>query len=294
MNNQKFVLCIPAGGINDMITQIKYCLDYCEVSGRVCIIDTKRVFEFENDIFEFFDISHRQLSAVSLPEFYHYISNTPGVSIFPPIIARDILFNLNTAIKWDKFQKCLTFNGIPTKLDLTRDNIESVLIHYNVGGGICASWFLTNFRPKPIILNELKRRVSVLGETYLGIHIRNTDYKSDVSGFLFKHDTILRDAPIVFLATDDPLTLLNIRKIYGEKIKSFSNLFTTSPGHAQHYIRGKPPSFVIDAFCDLILLGLSTTFIHSASPSGYSKNARALQCDPEFREFYRLLLAETE
>lgn len=200
-----------------MMTQIKFCLDYCEASGRLCVIDTKRVREFENDIFDFFDISHSCLSSLSPPEFYRYVSETPHITIFPPIITPDILpyFLANTRHPINGYR---IFNGVSTKLDITRDNNETVIVHYNSGSGDSAAWFLKSFSPKPILFSELKRRASALGESYLGVHIRNTDYKSDVSGFLAENDSVLREAITVFLATDNPHTLLTIRAIYGEKI----------------------------------------------------------------------------
>jgi hypothetical protein len=289
MDHTKYLLCIPAGGINDMMTQIQLCLKYCIASGRMCVIDTGRVFEFENNIFDFFDISHSHIAKAPPAEFYKYVSETACLTIYPDIVTPDIISSFE--VMWNNAYRCRTFMDVPVKLDTGRENKEDIIIHYDGGGGDCAGWFLKTFPPKAILLDELRKRFSMLGSNYLAVHVRNTDYKSDVSGFLVENDSILREYPTVFLASDSHATISSLKTIYGDKIKTFSTLTVTTPGFPQHYSCKKTPAFVIDAFCDILLLALSEKYLYSSIQSGYSRNASILHNDPAFRAYYRALLS---
>jgi hypothetical protein len=208
---------------------------------RICIIDSRRSFTFEQNILDFFDISHSHIWRFSPGEFYRFVSNTDNLTIFPSVVTRSTISTFVPDYEWNAVLRCEVLNGIPLRPEEDTLYTEDVVIHSTSGGGDSATWFLKSFPPKPILINELRKRYAILGKEYLGVHIRNTDYTSDVSDFLSENDILLREAPIIFLATDDPSTVTTMKTIYGDKVVTFSTLRNSSPGKPQHYLMRKTP-----------------------------------------------------
>jgi hypothetical protein len=273
-----------------MMNQIMYCLDYCKKYNRKCIIHTARNARFEHDIFEFFDISDSVIMRIPPSDFYTFIKETPTLTIYPSIITPDIVSTFDTR---HLSGLGYTYNVVPVlvpDIPLTED----ILIHYAGGGGRRAVQFIKTFTPKEILLSELRSRYYSLEGKYIAIHIRNTDYKSDVSSAIIEYDSLINVSDKVFLASDNAETVALFKEKYGNKIISFTTFVSTLHAITQHHNINKPVSFVIDAFCDLLLLTLADIYVYTQKQSGYSRNAAVLQKDSEFRAFYKKLLGSPD
>jgi hypothetical protein len=120
-----------------------------------------------------------------------------------------------------------------------------------------------------------------LPASYVAIHIRNTDYKSNVGDFLKKHGDLLKDKPI-FLASDNKGTIELFKKQFN--IYSFSDI-PENYGHNLHeeYSRSGPEisKYNLDTIVDLLLLASSSELYYSYAESAFTQAAIELHEDQE-------------
>ena len=270
-----------------MVQQIMVCLTYCARTDRKCVIDTVRSPAFEHDIFELFDISHSHIAAMSPAEFYAWVKATPALTINPSVITHDVIDSI-LPVNNGRFSPNYEFRGVPAFIDPTRLYYENVLCHFNCGGGPGMVTFLKSFSPRGTLLEALIERYASLGSDYLAVHIRNTDYRSDIEAFLDANRAKINRAEKVFLASDSLDTVNRCREEFGDNINTFAKLGIGR--HSQHHRSGKSFQFAIDAFCDFILLTLGKDYIYSCAQSGFSRNALSLFMDAAYREKYRTLI----
>jgi hypothetical protein len=119
---------------------------------------------------------------------------------------------------------------------------------------------LTRMRLHDRVSDILFHRLRLVGPIYTGIHIRNTDLKSNYLHFV--RDLANQIAGPIFLATDNQGTLAECRSILGEhRVYSFSEL-PSEPGQRLHCANGFTDRFQVnaDSILDLVMLGLSTDY----------------------------------
>jgi hypothetical protein len=289
ISSHKFILCIPGGGINDMIQQIMFTFEYAKKYNRKSIIDTTKTRSFKHNIFDFFDVKEETLLTYDPDMFYNLVKKNKHLTIHPNVIIPDtidIFFNETT---FSNSYMTYAYKNTSTQLDGSKHYDEDIVVHSNCGfgRGICS--FLKFFVPKPIILTELRSRFSQLGENYLAIHIRNTDYVSDVSGSIITLADKISAHDVVFLASDDAGVISRFKDVFGVKIKTFSTIKDTK-NKPYHYRAVKDIHFVIDAMCDFLLLTLAKDYTFTCSKSGYSTNANMLFRDNLFRKKYMSII----
>jgi hypothetical protein len=174
-------------------------------------------------------------------------------------------------------------HNISLHVDLTQDYNERVVVYSNgdYGTGIINLLEISTIAPK--VLDVYKARRALLPEKYIGVHIRNTDYTSDVDKFLETHDGLFNNNPI-FLASDNKKTIDLFKRKYGKNLYVFANIPDNNgaPIHVG-YKRTKEESreYNIDTFVDILLLATADTYYFSCAHSGFSKNVYKLRTKPE-------------
>ena len=128
------------------------------------------------------------------------------------------------------------------------------------------------------IIKDYHKRLAVLPKDYISFHIRNTDYKSDFSGFIEIHKEKMLSSPF-FLASDNQNNIDTIKSEFGSNVYTFSK--GSSNGFPLHFLEGKSEEYkkqnIIDNICDLLLLAGGKEIYYSQQCSGYSKLAVYLQ-----------------
>jgi hypothetical protein len=192
----RYVLCRPLGGLNDMLSQIARTHSYAIENHRKLVVETQSNPKFGAALSEYFrcraDI--RFISQAELEEF-DSLSCFPNeltgrVSTYALRMTGVVPFreaNTNTAVSFD-FRKTYT---------------EDVLIHHQPGGGLNSVRLLEELTYSDRILTELARRKKLLGPDYSAIHIRDSDYKTDWRAQLAEFAASL-GTKTLFVATDNP------------------------------------------------------------------------------------------
>jgi hypothetical protein len=286
----QYIFCLPGGGFNDVIEQIMLCLQYAIRHNRILVLDTHRVFSFKDDITNYFDISHSHIYQEPAHTFYAQVKQN-RLECYPSVITYE---NIDIACgHYSGELNAYQYKSVLTRLDLSRAYEEPVVFHSNCGGGTGPVNFFNLFPLKPIVLDELTRRWRSLTHPYIALHIRHTDYKSNISDFITTHSAQIAEMPCVFLASDNKSVIDTVVSLYGSKIHTFSTI-TGKEDTPMHYRIPIPPTaYIVDMICDFLLLVVADEYRFSCTRSNYSKNAERLRATP-FRERLLAQLTETD
>jgi hypothetical protein len=282
---ERFVLCRPEGGLNDMLCQIEATYAYAVKSERSVIVDT-----------------NYQGSRAFKDSFSNYFSSLDSRLI------------LDTDILQDRFDICTVFPTYITgrlksyttvwsseisnwadsetnsslTYDFDRLYDEQILLHHACGGGQISLNALSKLELQDDLIYSLAQRINAIGQPYSAIHIRNTDYKSDYKPALHNLKRFIKSP--IFIATDDRKCREYCVDLFGEgKVKFFSNL-PEEGGiplhgdilHDSIFQRNK------EAILDLMTLALSNDYFkisliankHHTTYSGFSILAENLKNSP--------------
>ena len=265
--SQKFVYCVAFGGLNDVINQIMYCLNFCKKHTRFLMIDTSRS-RLHDDINNYFYLKHQNISCLNISDFF---SRVKSLSVSPSV---DIQFFESKEIR------------------LKDNSTEDVLIFADYRfTAVETKQFLTLFRLKEELLLTLKERHRSLPEDYISVHIRNTDYSSNVEKFIKDHLNIFKGKNI-FLSSDNKESIEQFKKI-DANVFTFANIpeyNETTSGGIHKFFATNRYELNCDAILDLILLSLGQKFYFSCEKSGFSKNAMAMNQDKKFKNMFIELL----
>jgi hypothetical protein len=111
--------------------------------------------------------------------------------------------------------------------------------------------------------------------SYISLHIRNTDYSSDVSSFLKK----IKLSNEIFVASDNASTIDVCKATFGQRVYSFSSIPQGNEGQNIHIdlrTESNNKDLNIDSIVDLLLLASGSELYVSLEKSGYSQLALLL------------------
>jgi hypothetical protein len=143
--------------------------------------------------------------------------------------------------------------------------------------------FLSICKLTPLVKEVYSERKQKLPQEYISVHVRNTDYKSNVDGFINKHSKIF-EANTMFLASDDYDTIQKFKQLYGTRVITFAHIKPLDGAEAHHKItmtKKENRTLTIDAIVDLLLLAGGKSIYASSKESGYSKVAKLLHDSPK-------------
>jgi hypothetical protein len=178
--HERYLLCIPRGGLNDTLVQIYKCLEYSERFNRTLIIDTKKsgIFRDFDDFFEFIDIDTHYIGKTD--ESLYQRLNT--YNCYPRYCRK----NLNKYISaHNKKLRSYTIRGGRRKLQFKqkKNYRHQLLVHENCGGGVESLELLKRLKLTDGLAKLVREKIDSFGGDYVAIHIRNTDYQSHYKEF---------------------------------------------------------------------------------------------------------------
>ncbi len=265
MTTERLLLCRPLGGLNDTLCQIDTACLYAERFDRIVVVDTAYSKTYFRDRFSDYFTSRRP----------RLVLDADGVSgrldrleVFPRFLAGRVS---RYATRFDPSLGFLeTETGQPPSFDFARDYAEPLLVHHNSGGGANGVGALARLRLRGPLVETLLHRLRRVGPRYLGVHVRNTDYKAKVRSETLVANIAAGDP--IFLATDNRDTVAQFRSLFGdERIRTFANLPVTA-GERAHNIADPALAYERnrDAILDLVMLALaSQLYLFELEPNPY-------------------------
>jgi hypothetical protein len=177
--SERFLLCRPEGGFNDMLCQIELCWRYAEAHNRTLIVDsTATVFgDVFGNYFRLADGQHAELQLT--PERLQQLN---AASVFPEAVQGRIdgYTKIWSEHAWGFVDAS---SHEPLSFDNGRDYAQTVLLHQQHGGGTVSVDALRRLRLQPELAQYIRGRIAGLGADYDAIHVRHTDYITDLGQF---------------------------------------------------------------------------------------------------------------
>lgn len=252
---ERYLLCRPQGGLNDILCQIERCCRYAEQSGRAVIVETDlaRSRYFRESFSRHFQSTQPRLHL----DAAGFRSSFDSWDVFPAALAGRVN-GYSTARDWQRRLDLDEQSRAPLTFDFTRPYPHKLLVHHQSGGGRLSLFALLRMQVTGQIVAELGERLRAIGGPYAAVHVRHSDLRSDYAGLLEKLRS--RRAARLFLATDNAAVLDEFRSGLGEAtVFSFSSL-PGERGQALHRMVGSAPEQSRrnrEAVLDLLTLAFS-------------------------------------
>lgn len=283
-----YLVCYPQGGWNDMMSRIWYCHQYCLVHNRTLVIDTTKNW-FNDDIFQYLSLSLDTLYQGD--NIINFITSLyEKETVYPPQL-KGMNNSQFPKIVWKAPGHMETDTGIFVSTRLDKPYIETVLVFADCGSAIHINPILCHTTFSPWVLSEVKKRYDQLPKPYISVHIRNTDYKSDVNQFLSTHHNAFTYNTI-FLASDHAPTIERCKKEYHAitfssipTVQEGNNIHESEQGQTFRTSLEQTRAFNLDIICDFLVLSLGTVYYFSSQQSGFSRSVAFLQQHKGLVEF---------
>lgn len=273
----KYIICIPQGGIVDMCCVVLSCIKHAQKYDRVLIIDSVNTW-FNDDLNEYINILNPNVLTHAADTITHKINT---LTTYPPNINVE---KLDTVISSKKDGKPFyTINGASLITPLDQDYDAGIVIYSSqrITGNLPELLEMCTIRP--MVLDVYKSRRAQLPQKYVSVHIRNTDYGSDVAQFIEENNKVLEHKTI-FLASDNTNSINEMKRQYGSNIITFAYI-PDNNGKPIHdgYKRTKEESrkYNTDTFVDILLLAAADEYYFSCKKSGFSQAVAELRAKPE-------------
>jgi len=266
----KYVICCPEGGINDIFCQIQKCISYCEKYERKLIIDTNSSSSFSDDFGFYFKTKKNYIKNLNRNEICDIFFSNP-LDAFPRLNRTEF----SNCIPQHDSNLNYNINGVPLTFDFNQNYAESVLIHWQCGGGGDSKKFFSSFLLSNDLCKFLFQRINKIPLNYTGFHFRSTDMQSDPDQAFFLMEKIRGP---MFLASDSYSFIEKARLKFGKKVFSLSNIpdFSGRPIHHEHVNHDFKRQLNTDAILDMMLLSLSRKVFFANPQSGFSQLAQTL------------------
>jgi hypothetical protein len=177
--SERYLLCRPEGGFNDMLCQIELCWRYAETHERTLIVDSA-VTGFGDDFATYFRPADGQHAELQLsPERLQQLN---AATTFPEALKG----RLGDYVKiWSDhaWRFVDSSSHEPLSFDAERRYPHVCLLHHQHGGGTVSLDALRRVRLQPALAKYIRERIAGLGADYDAIHVRHTDYVTDVGRF---------------------------------------------------------------------------------------------------------------
>jgi len=295
---QRFVLCRPKGGLNDSLVQIERCWRYAAQYDRTLVIDSTTsgmMDKFENYFVP--ALSSVEVLADLRPDLLNHLN---AMSVRPTQLSGRLRHyeDRYSAAVWNFVE---AESGTQLSFDLTMNHEEHCLVHQQCGGGIESLDCLSRLRFTRSVAASIGDTLNAIGDNYLAVHVRNTDYRTDFRGF-FKSIASEVTGKRLLVCSDDA-KCIDFARTYFRK----SEVFTVSrppdtegkPLHYQPVPEDRRFRLNVDMFTDLLALSLATKlfttevryprkfeFLRFLAPgkalvSGFSRLAQMLNANQE-------------
>ena len=181
-DDERVILCIPRGGMNDVFCQIQECWRYAEEYGRTLIIDSTRsgLLGHFSDFFSVKPTTFRVIERIN-PKLFQKLN---GLRCNPPEFEGrlgDYVANYVEEVR----NYCEIAIGVRVAFDKEKDHDEQLLLYEQSGGGSQSAKLFPHLTVSPKIMALVCSRLALLKPDYIAVHVRNTDYRTNYGRFFF-------------------------------------------------------------------------------------------------------------
>ncbi|MEM1427888.1 MAG: hypothetical protein AAGG09_00365 [Pseudomonadota bacterium] len=271
--DDRLLICVPRGGLNDTLCQIGKCWTYAERWNRKLFIDPALggLFGFLWDVFEEQPYTAAFRDSVIVRDRAAAMALADGRPIRPACLAPYYGKSARNAryAEFDSEQFRFVHIGTrePTSFDLHRNYPEDVLVHHDCGGGTESVGVLHRIRLKPEIRDEVLARMTHLPKQYVSVHVRSTDLTSDYKRFfeLFKDQLADRN---VLVCSDNQAVIDHAQAVLTSSAVYTNETRRSTTGEEIHHAHkwdtsdeARRRAALIELLTDLLALGRGTDIL---------------------------------
>ena len=264
LEKDRYLLCRPEGGLNDILSEIGKSIAYGRRFNRVVIVQTNSQDHFHfNDEFGHYFTSRSDMVALEADKLK---LNFNAMSVRPDFLSGQVN---------DYRRKKLHEVGHtqPLSFDFSKDYTEQLLVHHSSGQQKRrhALLALSNLTLTPNLAAELDRRLRHFGGPYCAFHIRHTDYKTNYAARV--RALVPHIHGRIFLATDNKAVVSFFEDVFGKvRLTTFSKLPDVHGKPLHHFTdQENAKSRNTDAILDLLMLSLAEKYYFFPRESGDRK-----------------------
>lgn len=262
---QRYLLCRPHGGLNDILCQIEKCWTYASRTNRILIVDTRNS-SLASNFSEFFEL-RRKSSRVVLDANQETLAFLNELTCFP-VQLRGKLHIMDMALFRAPNFVLKSNPEVPLSFDFSKEYEHAVLVHERCGGGRLSFDVLEKIRISPALRPIILDRISHLHGKYCGVHVRNTDLKTDYKKFFGRILPEIQGKRL--LVCSDDAAVIEYARSLGHSLEILtSSEIPDTRGRALHYF-GDRKKNAVDAIVDLIALGKSEKLYFTNHTGGIS------------------------
>lgn len=162
-----------------MLCQIELCWRYAEAHDRTLIVDSAATVFGDGFANYFRPVTGQKAELRLSPERLQQLN---AASVFPEALQG----RMDTYSKiWSEHAWAFVdaSSHEPLWFDNNRDYAQTVLLHHQHGGGTVSVDALRRLHLQPELAGHIRGRIAALGPDYDAIHVRHTDYITDVDLF---------------------------------------------------------------------------------------------------------------
>lgn len=280
---EKYLLCRPRGGLNDLLCQVEFCWRYAERFDRTLVIDTSRS-GLGGAFSRFFSprVGHGRVEFEAPDRLLDKLNRSSCL----PVSVQGRLSDYQTD-QIDSENHVEKMSGERLSFDFSRDHDETVLVHEQYGGGTGSINALRRVRLSDEMIKTVRAALAEIGTGYDAVHIRDTDYKTDAE-FLFKAISRRVAGKRLLVCSDNPV-IVDRAKYHFRKsdVITVSKLPQTGarPLHDRETFTSDEElkQTATSSIVDLLALGNAENYyytdVRDGFPSGFSRLAALLYKD---------------
>lgn len=294
----RLLLSRPLGGLNDTLCGLSRTLEAAERFQRLIILDTKfsgLMGDFD-DFFSFRQGDPKNRIALESIDF----SRTSEASVHPWEGFSGV--SISEFLNRDRYLEYLKAGSeVLLKPQLNADRAEQLIVFHSRGGGNKSHELVRQLSVVDSIQREITTKISALPDNYVGVHIRHTDYRTEVVPFLTALRRRVAGRPI-YLATDNNHVVEIACELFGEsQVFHSPPTFRLLPGEMRHNYfnfetdRDRRAATIL-SLVDLFALARSDSLVYPpiyvnkkknrVKDSGFSTLARFLHENPTERDTF--------
>lgn len=218
-DDERVVLCVPRGGMNDVLCRINECWTYAEKHNRTLIIDSTKsgLLGHFSDFFSTKPANIRVIERVTpaLMEQLNRLTCNP-----PDFQGRLDKYEANYVQEVRNY--CEIAIDVQVVFDTESDHEEQLLLYEQSGGGGQSLGVIPRITLSPAILPVVCKQLRRLEPDYIAIHVRNTDYQTNYGRFFFDIYPKTVDKNVL-ICSDDHEVIVKAKQVFRH-----ANVFTVT------------------------------------------------------------------
>ena len=266
-----YVYLESRNGFNDILSAIKYVLNYCKETNRTLLLNTiKSCYSINFDDYFYF----KDINIITDIDNIKNIISDKNLTIYPNI------FEDRNIDNWKFIRDMNIFLEEKTKtiMKLPEEHInENIIVIVILKGGSGISVFNHLYFNKNII-DHVNTQYAKLPKPYLCIQIRNTDRKCDYITLYESNKDKIHSYETIYIATDDKESIewfkskgLTMYNFIEYPSKSCKNL---------HFSDVSPDRKIKDLICDIYIISMADELL-SNSKGGLIRLCNHIRKNPK-------------